>query len=175
MAELAGTPPGERLFPIEAGDLRVVEVPSNGLWSVMPHRGREADALAMGFPEAGRTREADGRLAVWFGLRQVLVTGPRPEGLDGAAAVVDQSDAWLWLRIEGPGADAMLARLVPIDLRPGAFGEGASARTLMGHVSVGVLRRRDAIEVLAPRSMAATAAHELARAMRAVAARAAHV
>jgi len=36
-------------------------------------------------------------------------------------AVVDQSDGWAALRVTGAGAVDVLARLVPVDLRPQVF------------------------------------------------------
>ncbi|MFP4404374.1 MAG: hypothetical protein ACLFPZ_02115, partial [Rhodosalinus sp.] len=67
---------------------------------------------------------------------------------------------------------AVLARLVPLDLRPQAFPVGAVARTLLGHMHAGVLRTRPAtLRLLAFRSMAGTLVQELRGAMEGVAAR----
>ena len=104
-----------------------------------------------------------------------MVEGARPEGLDGLAAVTDQSDAWIVVRLEGAGAEDVLARLVPIDLRGRAFPQDSAARTLLGHMSVGIVRVPGGFEIRAFRSMAGTLAHELGRAMRAVAARGAPI
>ena len=140
----------------------------------MPFAGRGtavAEALPCGWPEPGRWVEGGGRRALWSGRDAALVTGPRPEGLDGIAAVTDQSDAWCVVRLEGVGAEDVLARLVPLDLRERAFPEGSATRTLLGHMTAVVSRRCGAFEILAMRSMAATLAHELGRAMGGVAAR----
>ena len=175
MADLAARSAGAGLFPIEAGSARAAEVVPAGLWSVMPHRGRAGEvaaALPCGWPEPGRVAEGGGVRAIWFGREAAMVTGARPEGLEGLAAVTDQADAWVVVRLSGPAAEDVLARLVPIDLGARAFPEGSAARTLLGHMSVGLLRAEGAFEILAFRSMAGTLAHEMGRAMRAVAARA---
>ena len=174
MAELAALSPGVGVFPIERGGLRVVEAGPEGLWSVMPFAGRVdavAAALPCGWPEPGRWVEGGGRRALWSGRGSALVTGPRLEGLDAIAAVVDQSDAWCVVRLEGVGAEDALARLVPLDLRKRAFPDGSATRTLLGHMTVGLARVSGGFEILAMRSMASTLAHELERAMGGVAAR----
>ena len=95
-----------------------------------------------------------------------------PPGLDGLAAVVDLSDAQVCVLVEGPAARDVLARLVPLDLRDVAFPEGATARSLVNHMTATLTRvAPDAWEVMAMRSMAGTLVHELACAMRGVAAR----
>ena len=172
MAELAARSAGAGAFPIHAGALHASEVVPDGLWSVMPLKEVDmAGALPCGWPEPGRAVEGGGRRAIWFGRDAALVTGPRPEGLDGRAAVTDQADAWVVVRLEGAGGEAALSRLVPIDLRAARFPDGSVARTMLGHLGVAVVRVGEAFELWAFRSMAGTLAHELARAMRGVAAR----
>lgn len=51
-------------------------------------------------------------------------------------ALVDVSDYYTVLRLEGPDAEALLARACPLDLHPGQFREGACAQTRFGHASV---------------------------------------
>ena len=66
----------------------------------------------------------------------------------------------------------MLARLTPINLREGALPEGATARTVIGHMTGSITRTvADIDEVMVFRSMAWTAVYELERAMKGVAAR----
>ena len=141
---------------------------------VAPFRGREAAVAAvLPLPEPGRVAAWNGAAVLWAGEgRWLLLGAPAPEGLDGLAAVTDQTDAQACVRVEGPSARACLSRLVPLDLRDAAFPQGGAARTLLNHVSVTLLRvGRDAYEVMAPRSMAETLVHELEGAMRGVAAR----
>ena len=88
------------------------------------------------------------------------------------AAVIDQSDAWASVVLRGSSAVDVLARLVPTDLRPTVFGAGATARTLVGHMSVSITRTEaDAFLILVFRSMAQTLIEEITEAMEAVAAR----
>lgn len=174
VADLQARSAGAGRFPIEAGGLRATEVAPECLWLIMPFCGREAEVAAVlpcGWPEPGRVAEGGGLRAAWFGRGAVMLMGPQPKGLDGLAALTDQTDAWCVLRLDGEGAEAVLARLVPIDLRPRAFPEGSAARTLLGHMGVAILRGAEGLEILCPRSMASTLAHELDRAMRMAAAR----
>lgn len=172
MAELEARSAGADVFPVAVGDLRAAERVPGPLWSVMPLAGADAGGLlGCDWPVPGRVVEGAGMRAIWFGRDAVMVEGPRPAGLEGRAAVVDQGDAWCVVRLEGRRAEDVLARLVPLDLRDRAFPDGSVARTLVGHVSAAVLRRGAEFELWVFRSMAVTLAHELGRAMRGVAAR----
>mgnify|MGYP002780172625 CR=1 FL=1 len=170
-----------RLFPSalpsassEGAGVRMSPVDPGEVWSVAPHRGREgAVARALGgWPEPSRmARSGPGKL-VWVGPGRALLVGREPPaGLP--AALVDLSDAHAVLRLEGPGVRDVLARLVPVDLSERAFPEGGSARTLLNHMTVTLLRVSPrAWEVWGFRSMAGTMAGEIGHAMRGVAARA---
>lgn len=80
--------------------------------------------------------------------------------LDDCAAVADQSDAYVILRLTGPNVRATLAKLIPIDIHPRSFRVNDVAQTVCGYVSVMLWRledtaRRDpAFEVWAGRSLA---------------------
>ncbi|MDG4647412.1 hypothetical protein P6F26_03060 [Roseibacterium sp. SDUM158017] len=68
-------------------------------------------------------------------------------------------------------AAAVLARLVPINLRPGIFVTGHAARTVPGHMNCALMQVGDTrFETMVFGSMAG-AAHDLKRAIRMVAAR----
>ena len=174
MAEMEARSAGVGRFPVEAGQARAVEVVPAGLWSVMPFAGcadAVGRALRCGFPAPGRAVRGGGLRALWTGREAAMVMGPRPEGLDGLAAITDQTDGWCVVRLEGAAARDVLARLCPLDLREPAFPEGSATRTLLGHMTAVIARHDGAFEILTMRSMAATLAHELERAMRGVAAR----
>ncbi|MBF9034031.1 sarcosine oxidase subunit gamma [Rhodobacterales bacterium HKCCE2091] len=152
----------------------------DAITSVAPYPGQEAavsaalkDRIGAPFPAPGRsTTGADGSLAAWSGLDQCFVFGPALDAIDGAA-VTDQSDAWAGIEIVGEDAREVLARLSPLDLRPGVFEPGHTARSLIGHMPALIMRTGDAVYLLLVfRSMAATAAHEIETAMKGVAARA---
>ena len=91
--------------------------------------------------------------------------------LEGAAQT-DQTGANAVLRVEGPAVEAVLARLVPLDLRATAFPVGQTARTMVAHMMASVTRVGDAaFEVMVMRSMARTLVHDIEGAAKAVAAR----
>lgn len=112
-------------------------------------------ALSLG-PLAVVTAEPPAAVAR-LGVAQWLVEG---------SGVVDVSDAYAGLVLEGQDAAEVLARLVPVD--PAA---GLPARTLLRHVPVVILPRPDGFGLLVSRSYAASAVADLVEAMRAVAAR----
>jgi sarcosine oxidase subunit gamma len=78
------------------------------------------------------------------------------------AAVADQSDAYVILRLAGPSVRETLAKLVPIDVHPRSFQVGDIAQTVCGYVSVTLWRLEDgvqgdpAFEIWGARSFAAS-------------------
>jgi sarcosine oxidase subunit gamma len=168
------------VLPITHGAFTLSEPKIARITSVAAYRG-QTEALSealraahgMRFPEPGRATGKAGARCIWSGRGQAFLMGPEPDaGLATLAALTDQSDAWAVVDLEGPGCDAVLARLVPVDLRPSVFKRGHTARTLCGHMSVSITRLSDTrFQVMAFRSMARTLAHELDVAMGLVAAR----
>jgi sarcosine oxidase subunit gamma len=70
------------------------------------------------------------------------------------AAVADQTDARLVLRLSGPQVRAVLAKGVPLDLHPKVFKPGDVATTLVAYIGVQLDRIDDTFQLTAPRSMA---------------------
>jgi sarcosine oxidase subunit gamma len=70
------------------------------------------------------------------------------------AAVADQSDARLVLRLSGPKVRAVLAKGVPLDLHPKAFKPGDVANTQVAYIGVQLDRIGETFQITAPRSMA---------------------
>ena len=129
-------------------------------------------ALGVSMPEPGTFVEKKGVRIVWTGRDQAFLLGVKPPTLEGAA-IADQSDGWATLGVSGIGAVAVLARLVPIDLRLSAFPVGRVLRSQVNHMNAVILRVGDyAFEIMVFRSMARTAWHEIEEAMHTVAARA---
>ncbi len=178
VSAFAGCPPVTPTLPQQAvasavGMLSIV--------SVTAWRGRIpalAAALHAGFgldlAAAGRWTGSDVLACIWSapGHWHIQRQGCGRLADDLAAALgaeagqIDVSDARAALRISGPGAPAMLARLLPIDLHPRAFAPQLAAATLAGHISV-QLRQIDAApsyEIACSRSYAASLWQALATA-----------
>lgn len=178
MARLVAKSPCWGLLPVSVDGAALTEVKPEAITSVAPFRGQEKAvsgaleaAVGGAFPRPNRTSGKDGARVVWTGPGQAMVLGPRvaPEG----AAVTDQSDAWAVMRLEGRLAEAVLARLVPIDVRRAQFKAGHTARTQLHHMTCSLTRvGAGAFEIMVFRSMAKTAVEELHRAMKSVAAQA---
>lgn len=179
MPRLIAKSPLEDALPLAVEGAVLTEVAVERATCIAPFRGRESAAgaalkeIGLAFPAPGRSlRKGEARI-LWWGRGQALLIGAAPPAaLDGIAALTEQGDGLAGLRLEGPLAEAALARLVPIDLRPKAFPAEATARTLLFHMTCTVTRLGpEAFEILVMRSMGATAVHDLAGAMRSVAAR----
>ncbi len=180
MAELLARTPCQGLLPLEIGTVTATEEDIGTLTVLVPYRGRAGalrDALAaahgLGLPAPGRVTTAGAAQAIWFGRGQVMLAGPDPDaGLARHAALSDQSDAWAVIRLDGAGAEAVLARLVPIDLRAAAFARDRTVRSQLMHMPASITRVGDrAFRLMVFRSMAATLVHDLKTAMEGVAAR----
>jgi heterotetrameric sarcosine oxidase gamma subunit len=175
VASLTETLPELEALPFEAGVHRLVAAPGGPITALSPYRGAEAGLLGLlgaALPAPGKSVELAVGLCLWAGHRRWLLTGPAPEGLAAHAALTDLSDAFVRVHLVGPAADAVLARLVPIDLRATQFGDGAVALSLLGQISVLVHRGPPgALALWLPRSMAGHAVADICRAMRAYSAR----
>ena len=103
-----------------------------------------------------------------------MLVGPAPDpALSEQAVMVDQSDAWAVVRLDGTGAREVLARLTPLDLREGHFKRGHTARSELAHMPAAITRiGARAYQVMVFRAMAGTLVHEMRVAMQGVAARA---
>ncbi len=180
MANLIARSPFEGLLPLAAGSVEATEIDAGVITSVAPFAGQTGavssaleKAIGCPLPAVGSFVEQGEVQIVWTGLDQWFVLSPDPVTVPGAA-MTDQSDAWASVEVSGPDASAVLARLVPIDLRPSVFAVGHASRTTLGHMSCILMRTgHERFIAMVFRSMARSAVHDLERAMRAVAARAA--
>lgn len=180
MAELARTSPGQGLVPVRSGDIALTEFDPAPVTAIMPYAGADMDGALDGrdlaWPAPGRVSTAAGARAVWAGLDTVYLLGAAADaGLSDRAALVELSDAFVWLSVEAPevAIEQVMARLTPLaarDLPP-----GTSARSLVGHMH-GLLIRPGAarLEIAVYRSMAGTLVHEVERAARIVSTRISH-
>ena len=158
---------------------QLTEVALGQVTSIAPFNGKDRvvssalKSLGLSFPKPGKSSSKAGVTCLWTGRGQAFLIGTAPpEAVQGISALTDQSDGWAAMCLDGPQAEAVLARLVPLDLRAAAFARGAVLRCQLGHMPV-ILHRTGpvAFQILVFRSMAATAVHELHQAMRSVAAR----
>ncbi len=103
------------------------------------------DALGLVLPGPNRQTHHDGIRYLWAGPETWLAladaAGPdfdlrMAQNCSTLAAVTDQSDGRTILRVSGPAARDVLAKLVPIDLHPSAFPPDATAMTLAAHIPV---------------------------------------
>lgn len=76
--------------------------------------------------------------------------------------VTDQTDGWVALSLSGPLAEAALERISPVDLNISEFPQNASARTLMEHLGVLIVRTdAQAFLLLSASSSAKSFSHAL--------------
>jgi sarcosine oxidase subunit gamma len=120
----------------------------------LPAGPRRATAGLVTFAGTGRDQwiaSAEGAEAAGFATKLRARIGP-------FAAVTDQSDARLVLRLSGPRVREVLAKGVPVDLHPKAFKPGDVASTVIAYVGVQIDMLDDAptYQITAPRSMAGT-------------------
>jgi methylglutamate dehydrogenase subunit D len=149
----------------------VIEERTMALASVIARRG-QTDALARKVAEAcglqlpDRPRRATGAGVTFAGVGpgQWLASAEGDpdfvarlrSDLAPFAAVADQSDSRLIVRLSGPRARDVLAKGVPVDLHRLAFKVNDVAVTLVAHIGVQVdmLDDTPAFQLMAPRSMA---------------------
>ncbi|PTX03897.1 sarcosine oxidase subunit gamma [Pararhodobacter aggregans] len=172
MADLIATPAVTGL-PLAIGRVTLTAFDPGPVTAIAPYPGRDLSAV-LRFPAPGEVIEEGARRLIWAGREMAFLTGGPAPDLTGLAAVTDQSDGWVWVTLAGRDATAVLARLCPLDLRASAFPLGTSAKSVLQHLSVLLVRTaEDAFQIAAYRSMAGTLVHDLSAAMQAVAARAA--
>jgi sarcosine oxidase subunit gamma len=178
--ELIARAPLGPIAPLTLGTVTLAQADLGPITAIapMPGQGAAVDRalkpLGLAFPGPNASAaKGDARL-LWTGREQAFLIGVAPpEGLSDAAAVTDQSDGWCALHLHGAGAEAVLMRLVPLDLRALAFPVGRCTRAGLNHMPMILWRSApDAFTILVFRSMARTAWHELETAMTGLAARA---
>ena len=118
---------------------------------VLPDGPRRATRGAVTFAGIGPDQwiaSAEGSESAGFAAKVRARVGP-------FAAVSDQTDARLVLRVSGPRVRDMLAKGGPIDLHPKAFKPGDVACTVVGYINTQIDMLDEATwQLTAPRSMA---------------------
>lgn len=181
MADLIARSPCEGLLPMSVGTVTLTEINPVYLSSLSASAGNEvglSESLlsthGVALPKPNRSTAKKGVRAIWFGHNQIMLMGSAPDtSLGKFASVTDQSDGWAVVQIEGSQAEAVLARLVPIDLRQSTFKRGHCARTTVQHMQASILRLGEqSFQIMVFRSMAQSLVHDLSSAMRMLDARA---
>ena len=168
MLKLIAKSPLSGQEPFERGGVSLSEQWFDQITSISCAAEDALKPLGLDFPAPNRFTETAGVRLVWTGRNQAFLFGAAPP--EGGVAT-DQSDGWAGLRVSGAGADQVLMRHYPIDLRAGAFGVGDVARAPLNHMASILMRDDEGFLIFVFRSMAKTAWHEVGAAMRAHAAR----
>lgn len=176
MADLRHLSPlGPGFAALQAGRCTLAERPHRAKAGLRPFRGRAAalsEVLGAPLPAPQGRAETAHATVLWAGRGAWLALGAEAGALaprlHGLAGVTDESDAWAELLLTGPDAEAVLARLCPLDAR--GLGPAASAPTELAHSRALLTREGAGFGLLLPRSSAAWTVHEIGTAMRSIAA-----
>jgi len=180
VAKLIAKSPLSGMLPFETACARLAESDPGPIFSLQPFAGKGAalskalkKAHGVSFPAPGQSLSGKGCRIVWSAREQAFLLGAVADGgLADHGAVTDQSDGWAVMALQGPTAEAVLARLCPLDLRLLSFPVGKTARSQVQHVAALIHRTApDAFDIMVMRSFGATAVHDIATAMKALAAR----
>jgi len=170
VVDLIARTPADGIGSYSKGAATFEELTLHQIQSIAPFEaklGAVETALGFELPKVGRSWRKAGQEVAWFSQGQFLAfdvdIGDRVTGL---AAITDQSDAWCAIVLSGSASEAILARLVPLDLRESHFKRGHIMRSHLGHVPLHVTRlESEAFRLMTFRSMAGTMVHDLRRAM----------
>lgn len=86
-------------------------------------------------------------------LGQLVDRWNRAEGARGYSSW--REEGWAWMRLSGPDATALMARLCTVDLRPEHFGADRIAQTRVASIEAVVTRSADGFDILFDISLAA--------------------
>jgi sarcosine oxidase subunit gamma len=117
------------------------------------------------FPDRLRIEGTSERGAAWMSPDELLIFVPRAEVAAAIARlsqeleglhhlVTDVSDMRVCVRIDGPAAREVLAKLSPVDLHPDAFGPGTFRRSRLGQLAGAFWLEGDGARVVCFRSVA---------------------
>ena len=177
MVELKAQTPFGELLSLHIGDMTVAarDLGQLTVLGVFDRAGL-SDALeaahGLALPDPLRSTAKGDARCLWFGRDEALLVGVAPgEALRKHAALVDVSDGWAVAELQGSGAEDVLARLAPVDLRDSVFEPGDTLRSQLRDMPASITRTETGFLLMVYRSMAATLVQELRRAMEAVASR----
>ena len=156
----------------------VSRLPRQGMITLKADLAAPGTAAALGAATGGavpgqrRILAAGPARIAWMAPDELLLIVPQDEvrqtlerlreGLAGHYHLAaDVSDARALFRIEGPGAREVLAKLCPVDLAPGAFGEGELRRTRLAQIPAAFWMEDEGFTLICFRSVAEYAADVL--------------
>ena len=163
---------------VRLDQIEITEVSDRALVSLAVPNGKQAqlaerveNVFAVGLPQTGKSAVSqldDTRLLGLASDQFFVAFADRHEDPEAhikklvgeTGYVVDQSDSWVMLLVEGARSRAMLERICPLNLNPASFAVGDVARTAMEHHAAIILREADdRYLLLSPRSSAKSFAH----------------
>lgn len=175
MARLIARDPVAEVLPVTIGGVTLAHLPRARFWLLRPFAGQSAAVAAaimaqtgLIMPQTACRVSGPAGFCQWFAQETWAITAP--VALPGLAGVTDQADGWVALVLTGAELEAVLARLVPLDLGPRAFGLLATRRSLAGQIPVCLTRLEETtVEIMVMRSYAAGLVEDLCQAMQRVA------
>lgn len=178
MVELVAKAPVAGL-PVTHGSVTLTLDTPDTITSIQPFKGQGDKVSKLlkthhgaALPATGRMTGRAGKRVYWAGQGVYLLTGAADVALAPHAALVDLSDGWTCFTLHGEGIGDVMALLTPFDTRAHRFKRGDVARTELQHMMSLLARTgENSLEIMVMRSFARTAAHDLTRAMKIVAAR----
>jgi sarcosine oxidase subunit gamma len=179
MAEPAIPPPQSAFgaLPAPRPAVRLQERPDLLIRQIAVWREAEVDALrvllaerlSLALPDGLDAAGRDGRLVLPIGPRRWWLIEEREPGVGLAgvlgrrAALTDLSHARSVLRLDGPAARNVLAKLCRVDLHPSVLPPGRVVQTALGQVPalIHALEQEPGFDLYLPRSLAVSAAASL--------------
>ena len=168
---------------ITVGALTCALLPDRDIVSIGPFSGQRgavdaaiSEAFGVMLSDKFQEEESPKGFVFFKGAHnQWFCSGPKGRNLTarlteicaGRAAITNQTDSRTRLSLRGPGAAAIAAKLVPVNLHPSVFGAGQTAMTLAGHIPVTVTCREAFLnyEFMVFRSLAGSLFHDIHVAM----------
>ena len=115
---------------------------------------KAADVVAAPGPGASATGPGGTLLRIeplkWLLISEDDIDAPALDAADGT--VLELSHARTVIHVSGSRALDLMARMVPLDLRPAAFPDGSVANTGLHHMGVTILARDGGFDILVLRS-----------------------
>lgn len=165
-------------LPFEVSGAQLTVANATNMVSIAPLKGADLGAAIKAFwkldlPDVGAVSVGKSVTVLWLGQGQWLAVGDVidvasvTENLSGLAAVTEQSDAWVTLELRGTAANAVMARLCPLDLN--ALHIDQTARTELAHMMSVITPVMGGFDIMLMRSFAVWGAEHISAAMRSVA------